>query len=164
MTFAFLKFAETLHRISITICHACLGVLLVSMTAGVLLRYGVGIGFLKLQDLTLYAFSIFAMLGIPCAIATARHVRVDMTGNVDSPHESGRIVRALTLVLLMAVSLMLLIHGWPFFTASLAMGEASGQIGGLAGLFMIKAFVPFGALLILIQGIALFLRKGETAN
>lgn len=159
MSQSFLQFAARLHSLTMALCMACLMVVLVSMSSTVMLRHGAGIGFLQLQDLTLYAFGLFAVLSIPCALAQARHVKVHPTGR-QAGRSDGTRVSMVALLLVGLLAMTLLFYGWPLFVQSLLMGEGSGQIGGLPGFFVVKAALPLGAGLILIQGVALWMRGG----
>lgn len=163
MSETFQRFAALLHRLTMALCIACLVIVLASMSATVQLRHGAGVGFLQLQDLTLYAFSLFAVLSIPCALAEARHVRVQPDAQ-QSGGGGGKRVTFVALMLAGLLAMTLLVHSWPLFVQSLLIAEGSGQIGGLPGFFLVKAALPLAAILVLIQAVAMWLRGGRAVH
>lgn len=160
----FLEFASTLHRWTTALCLACLMIVLVSMTANVMLRHGLSLGYLKLQDLTLFAFGAFAILCVPVALADGRHVRVGFSNERDEHKRKGYLSLVVLMVFLLPLAVLLLFGAVPMFLASVKILEGSGQIGGLGGVFIVKGVLALAALLIALQGVALHLRGNTSAD
>jgi TRAP-type mannitol/chloroaromatic compound transport system permease small subunit len=156
----FLNIASRLHRLTMMLCLVSLMIVLVSMTANVMLRHGLSIGYLKLQDLTLFAFGAFAILAVPVALADGRHVRVGYSNDRQAAKREGHLSLFVLLFFLLPMAGLLFVWSVPMFLSSVKILEGSGQIGGLGGVFIIKGFLSFAALLIAVQGIALYLRGG----
>jgi len=154
--------AGVAHKLTMALCVACLLVVLFSMTANVILRHALSSGYLALQDLSVYAFSILAILAIPSALAEGRHVRIDRSQGGFAGRGPGNVLAMLVFLLPMAG--LLFAHSVPQFWASLIIREGSGQIGGLGGLFVVKAFLPIGAFLIALQGVAALVADVKDAN
>ena len=152
------------HSITGAICVSLLGVLVVSETSIVLLRYVFGIGFLPLQNLASYSFSALVVLGIPYALVRNAHVRVDILRE----HQSSALKRKIDVL---AILLLLFpIFGLTFYTVlpdiiySWQIFEGSKETGGLPGLFLIKTTLPLSCLLMMFQGLVLLFGEPQAAR
>jgi TRAP-type mannitol/chloroaromatic compound transport system permease small subunit len=63
------------------------------------------------------------------------------------------------LLFLVPFCLLIIISSWPFVANSFSMGEGSPDPGGLPYRYLLKAAIPAGFALLLIQGIASILRN-----
>jgi len=163
MRTALITMATFFHRATTVTCMICLLIVLLSMIANVVLRHGLSIGSLELQDLTVYAFSILAILSIPCAIAEGRHVKIEPKERSQRAAKQKKISVIAALCFLLPITGLLFAYALPQFWTALIIREGSSQIGGLEGLFIVKAFVPVGAFLMALQGIAALL-DSETSR
>jgi len=59
----------------------------------------------------------------------------------------------------MPFSWVVFYYGWSFVSRSWRLGEASANVGGMPGLFILKGFILGFALLLALQGIAMALRS-----
>lgn len=160
----FISLALSLQRLCGAICVVLLAGLAFSEIAIVLLRYIYGIGFLQLQDFAAYCFAALVVLGIPYALGRDAHVRVDVFREKQSPATRRAVDMAGIVLLLMPVFTLLLYHVWPDIQYAWQIKEGSKETGGLPGLYLIKSCLPLAAVLMLIQGGAILLRKGEYSD
>lgn len=124
------------------------------MCAVVLLRYGFGIGSIKLQESVTWMHGLGFMLGAAYALKHDAHVRVDVLYARWSPRRRAWVDLLGSLLLLWPVALLLLAASWPYVLSSWRTLEASSQVGGLPGLFLFKSAIPLAAVLLLLQGLA----------
>ena len=161
MTETFITFAIRVHKLTLALCMMLFAVMAASTLATVVLRYSFDTGFLWLQDLTLYAFGLLAILSLPCAIHADRHVRVDIFRAKQSFRRGVLTDRFSFAAFLAPVFIMLLVYAAPELLTSIRINEASPQIGGLPWYFVVKAGMPISAVLMLLQGGALIVRAAH---
>ncbi len=155
----FTRFADQLNKATLVLCILLFATMAGSTIATVVMRHVFNSGFLWLQDLGMFAFGLLAILSLPCALNVDRHVRVDIFRVRQSGTMQKRTDWFGTAFFLIPVFLLLLVYSLPEFTISLAIGESSPQIGGLPFYFIVKAGIPVCAVLMLVQGVALVLRR-----
>lgn len=159
----FLRFAQWLDRITVWICLSTLGVLVSSVLTIVILRYGFGTGFIKLQDAASYAFALLLVFAVPITLARNGHVRVDII----SERLGVNYLRNLDLLglffMLIPTFALLIWAWWPSLKYSWSIQEAAVETGGLAGLYLIKTTLPLAAFFTIIQGIAFAIRQKQAA-
>jgi TRAP-type mannitol/chloroaromatic compound transport system permease small subunit len=135
-----------------------LAIVLVCFTV-VVQRYVLSTTFLWMQDL--YVWLNGAMFTAVAGFALLRndHVRVDIFYRPAT-------IRTKAIIDLIGVVLFLLpfcwvvyAYGWNFVVRSWRIYEASANIGGMPGLFILKSFILLFAFLIAIQGVAMALRS-----
>ncbi|OWU85187.1 C4-dicarboxylate ABC transporter permease [Oceanicola sp. 22II-s10i] len=135
-----------------------LGIVLVCFTV-VVQRYVFSISYVWMQDL--YIWMNGAMFTAVAGFALLRddHVRVDIF------YRPAR-QRTRAMADLLGVVLFLLPFCWVVFTYSIPFvkrawgyGEASANVGGMPGLYILKTFIIAFAVLIALQGIAMAIRS-----
>ncbi|WP_069300313.1 TRAP transporter small permease subunit [Neptunicoccus sediminis] len=135
-----------------------LGIVLVCFTV-VVQRYVFATSFVWMQDL--YIWLNGAMFTAVAGFALLRndHVRVDIFYRPAS-------VRTKAIVDLFGVVLFLLPFTWvvysysmPFVTRAWGYHEASANVGGMPGLFILKSFIIGFAVLLALQGLAMAVRS-----
>ncbi|UUP18153.1 TRAP transporter small permease subunit [Nitratireductor thuwali] len=135
--------------------------LVATVLAVVMLRYGFGMGFIWLQDFAAYAFAVFLALSVPVCLAQGGHVRVDVVSERMPPGYLRWADLFALIVFLVPVFGLAIWAYWPDLRYSWAIREASVETGGLPGLFIIKTALPVSALLVIVQGIAAVLDGGD---
>ncbi len=135
-----------------------LGIVLVCFTV-VVLRYVFATSYLWLQDLYIWLNGAMFMAVAGFALLRDDHVRVDIF------YRPAR-MRTRALVDLIGVMLFLLPFCWivyaysmPFVTRSWSYLEASANVGGMPGLFILKSFIIAFAALLALQGVAMICRS-----
>lgn len=147
----------------LAVCLCCVGVLFAGQITIVMLRYAMGVGFLELQDLVTYAFSVLVVLAVPLSYWNGRHVRVDILSNRLGPRAAGIIDRLGALLLVLPAFGLLLVNAWPLVAASFSILEGSRETGGLGGLFLVKGTVIVMCLLVILVALVTFL-GGEVGD
>lgn len=134
-------------------------VLLVSYD--VAMRYLFTGGSIALQELEWHLFALLFLLGAGYTLRHDEHIRVDIL------YSSRRVTarrRALidllgTAFFLLPFCALVIWSSWPFVANAFAMGETSPDPGGLPLRWLLKAAIPAGFALLMLQGIALGIRK-----
>lgn len=120
----------------------------------VVLRYGLDAPSIALQEAVIYLHATAFMLGIAYTLKHDAHVRVDIFYARRSVR--GRAWTDLSghLLLLLPMSVTLFWTSLPYVGASWRILEASPEVGGIPGLFLLKTLIPLMALLLLAQGLS----------
>ena len=121
-------------------------------------RYFFNTSTLWMQDL--YVWVSGAMFTGVAGFALLRddHVRVDIFYRPASLKHKAVADLFGVIVFLLPFTFIVFQYGWPAIRRSWGFFEASGNIGGMPGLFILKTFILVFCVLIALQGIAMALR------
>ena len=127
----------------------------------VAMRYLLQTGSVALQELEWHLFALLFLLGAAYTLKHDGHVRVDIFYNSAWMTERRRAMVDLFggLFLLTPFCLMIIISSLPFVGNAYGMGEGSPDPGGLPYRYLLKAAIPLGFGLLLLQGVANMLRS-----
>jgi len=127
----------------------------------VAMRYLFQAGSVALQELEWHLFALLFLLGAAYTLKHDGHVRVDIFYNSQWMTDRRRAMIDLFggLFLLLPFCLMIIISSLPFVANSFGLGEGSPDPGGLPYRFLLKAAIPVGFGLLLLQGVANMLRS-----
>ena len=127
----------------------------------VAMRYLFQIGSVALQELEWHLFALLFLLGAAYTFKHDGHVRVDIFYASRRLSERHRALVNLLggLFLLLPFGLLVIGTSLPFVANAFAMGEGSPDAGGLPYRFLLKAAIPVGFGLLLLQGLADMLRS-----
>ncbi|MCW8109681.1 TRAP transporter small permease subunit [Alteromonas ponticola] len=125
----------------------------------VVLRYGVGVGWIAMQESVMYLHAAVFMIGIAFTLAEDGHVRVDVFYRKMSPKNKCWIDAVGTLVLLFPVCIFIFFYSLPYVTESWSLLETSQEAGGLPLVFLLKTLIPLGALLLFLQGVSMLINS-----
>lgn len=154
MIATFLRVSRVLDRATLMVCAGAGIVLVVMVLVNVVLRYGFGMGSIKLQDLAGYAFAVFLITSLPVCLARGGHVRVEVFSERMSPvYLRGADMVALVLFMIPLFALIIW-AGWGDLTYSWHVREGSSTPGGLGGQYLVKTVLPVAAGLMIVQGVA----------
>lgn len=162
---------------------ACLLFLLVILIAwNVVARYAFQASSIGIEELSWHLYAAIFLLGIPFALRSDSHVRVDLLYDKMQPKTQAWIDVIGSLVFLLPFCLLVIWSGWhftlaayqlgtqpdgiaEFFTmlSSQGIGERSQDPGGLLNRWIIKGVIPFSFLLLLLAGLAFFIRRLNSA-
>ncbi|TKB50005.1 TRAP transporter small permease subunit [Ferrimonas sediminicola] len=132
--------------------------LLCAMTV-VLLRYGLALGSIALQESVLYLHGSAFALGAAFTLKRDGHVRVDIFYREMSPRrQAGVNVIALALFVLPSVGLIAYLS-WDYVLASWGGMEGSAEAGGLPLVYLQKSLLLLLCLTLGLQGVAELLRN-----
>jgi TRAP-type mannitol/chloroaromatic compound transport system permease small subunit len=135
-----------------TISWLALAVALV-MGTNVFLRYGFGIGEIWAQELEWHLLVPLTLVGMSYALRHGEHVRVDVlfTNFSERAKHAVNVISALLAVIFSALVIWLSLA---YVAQSWAMGEGSPNPGGIPALYVMKAMIPLGFALLLLQSLA----------
>jgi TRAP-type mannitol/chloroaromatic compound transport system permease small subunit len=108
--------------------------------------------------LNVFYDSIF-LLGIPYAIRTDSHVRVDIFYDRLGARRKAIIDLCGVVFLLLPFVLLVAWYGSSFAFESWSLGERSGDPGGLSNRWVIKAVIPFACMSMAVAGVGMLLRS-----
>lgn len=150
------KLDEGLARAS-NLCGwvACVAMLLMvsNVFYDVVARYAFNEVSIGMQEMEWHLYSVVFLFGIPYALRTNGHVRVDVlyTGWSNTTKAWVNLTGALLFVVPFACLIGL--YGYDFALDAYNMGEGSGDPGGLSQRWLIKAVIPLTALFTAIAGL-----------
>lgn len=130
----------------------------------VAMRYLFQIGSVALQELEWHLFALIFLLGAAYTFKHDGHVRVDIFYNSRWMDARRRAWLDLLggLFFLLPFCLLIIISAGPFVATAFALGEGSPDPGGLPWRYLLKAAIPVGFALLLLQGVAHMLRSVRT--
>lgn len=133
--------------------------LLANVVYDVVMRYAFNDVSIAFQEMEWHLFSAVFLLGVPYAIKAGGHVRVDLFYERLS-HKAQAIIDMLgTLFFLLPFCLLVAYYGIDFAKESYALGETSGDPGGLPYRWIIKAMIPLSFFFMAVSGVGLFLHS-----
>ncbi len=121
----------------------------------VAMRYLFNRGSVALQEMEWHLFALLFLLSAAYTLKHNDHVRVDILYNTKmSPRGRAWVDLFGTLFFLVPFSLLIIKSSWPFVCNAYLAGEGSPDPGGLPYRFVLKAAIPAGFALVLVQGIS----------
>ena len=145
-----------IDRIGRVTSWCALAIVLV-MAFNVLLRYFFRTGSVAMQELEWHLMAPICMLGLSYAILKDGHVQVDILYG-RFPKRVQAVIQFVSMVLTVLVVAILLKLSIPYVLQSYNIGEKSPDPGGLTHRWVLKAMLPIGFALLLIQSVAAMLR------
>jgi TRAP-type mannitol/chloroaromatic compound transport system permease small subunit len=152
-----LRLAERIDRVSTAIGRFAAWLILAVVTiqfAVVLLRYGFGIGSIRLQESIVYAHALAFLLAAAWTLKAGAHVRVDVFYRGASERTRALVDLFGTIILLLPMAGLILFVSVPYAMRSWAIFEGSQETSGLPFVFLLKTAIPVFAALLILQGIA----------
>ncbi|HKJ17440.1 MAG TPA: TRAP transporter small permease subunit [Xanthomonadales bacterium] len=125
--------------------------LVVMIFSVVVLRYGFNLGWVWLQELTVYLHSAVFLLAIAWAFQLDEHVRVDIFYRGKSPRHQAWVNLLGTALLVVPFSVYLFLMGWDYVAASWLVMEGSREAGGLNFVYLLKSLMLLLPVLLLLQ-------------
>lgn len=121
----------------------------------VVARYAFDEVSIGMQEMEWHLYSVVFLMGIPYAMRTDGHVRVDVwyAGRSETLKAWINLVGALLFALPIAALIAWL--GWDYMLESYRMGEGSGDPGGLPYRFIVKGLIPFSSFFLAIASIGM---------
>lgn len=128
--------------------------LAVTVCLVVLLRYGVGIGSIAVQESATYLHATLFMLGTAFTLKQGGHVRVDIFYRQFSARGKAWVNCVGSILFLGPFCLFLAGVSWHFVAQSWEILEGSPDPGGIHAVFLLKTLIPLMALYLLLQCLA----------
>jgi TRAP-type mannitol/chloroaromatic compound transport system permease small subunit len=132
--------------------------LLANVFYDVVMRYLFNDVSIGMQELEWHLFSAVFLLGMAYALSADAHVRVDLVYERLGPRGRAWIDLVGTLVLLWPFCTLVAWYGFGFAAESYALGERSGDPGGLGQRWLIKALIPFAFACTIVSSVGFVLR------
>lgn len=119
--------------------------MLINVAYDVIARYVFNEVSIGMQEMEWHLYAVVFMLGIPYAMRTDGHVRVDFMYDNWSDRFKAWVNLTGALTLALPFSVLIAYYGYDYTLQSYAMGEGSGDPGGLPYRWIIKGLIPFTA-------------------
>lgn len=134
-------------------------VLLVSYD--VTMRYFFSSGSIALQEMEWHIFAIIFLIGAAYTFKHDDHVRLDLFYHSHFMNDCRRAWINLfgSIFMLVPFCLLLIYSAWPFVSLSYTSMEGSPDPGGLSYRWLLKAVIPLGFALLLLQGLGDILKN-----
>lgn len=155
--------------------------LVLIMAYNVIARYAFSDSSLGLEELSWHFYAAIFLLGIPYALKTGAHVRVDLLFENFNPRRQALIDLLGSLLFLIPTCLVVIWAGWNFTAAayqlgsqpdsismffdqlvSTGIGEKSQDPGGLLNRWIIKAVIPLSFFFLLLASTAFMAQRWIT--
>ncbi len=120
----------------------------------VVMRYVFHRGNIAIQELEWHIFSVIFLIGAAYTLKKDGHVRVDILYTKFSAKQKAWVDFICTFVFLIPFCIVVVDASLNFVSASWGMREISPDPGGLPGRYILKAMIPAGFVLLIIQGIS----------
>ena len=114
---------------------------------------------IAVQELEWHLFAAVFLLGAAYTLKHDRHVRVDVLYVTFSAKQRAWVNLLGATIFLIPFSVLVIVTSWSFVSVSFAVGETSPDPGGLPARYVLKACLPLGFVLLLLQSIALIARS-----
>ncbi len=128
------------------------------MGSNVLLRYGFSTGSVWAQELEWHLMAPICLFGMSYALRHGEHVRVDVL-YASFSERNKQLVNVIAAVLAIILSLLVIHLSWAYVAQSWTIGEGSANPGGIPYRYILKALIPVGFALFLIQSVAEAIRS-----
>jgi TRAP-type mannitol/chloroaromatic compound transport system permease small subunit len=132
--------------------------LLLAIIVNVVLRYVFSRDMIALAELQWHFYAVLVMISLAYAQKEDAHVRVDLIHRHFSPGIKRFVEIFSLLFLLIPLMVFVFIEGLEFTQEAFRLGEKSPAPGGLPMRWIIKAFIPIGAALLIINSVARIIR------
>ncbi|MCX8116738.1 MAG: TRAP transporter small permease subunit [Desulfobacterota bacterium] len=117
-------------------------------------RYLFRITSVALQETTWHLYSLLFLLGLAYTLKYDRHVRVDIFYDRMSPRMKAGVNLFGLLILVIPFCLLMIGFSWKFMLTAYQIAERSGDPGGLPARWVLKAAIPVGFGLLLLQALS----------
>jgi TRAP-type mannitol/chloroaromatic compound transport system permease small subunit len=124
----------------------------------VVMRYGLGIGSIWLQESILYAHAALFLSAAAWTLRDNAHVRIDIFYADAGPRAKALVDLLGALLLLLPFMAVLAWFAWPYVMRSWAILERSQEVSGLPFVYLLKSVIPLFAALMALQGVAQAIR------
>lgn len=127
--------------------------------SNVIMRYVFNTSSVFMAELEWHLFALIFLLGAGYTLLHDRHVRVDIFYSIMSP-KMRAVINCMGVMIFLLPSCYLVLHtSIPWVKVAYDVGEVSLDPGGIPFRFLLKAALPMGYFLILLQGVSLFLKN-----
>ena len=125
----------------------------------VVMRYAFNTSFVFMQELEWHLFAFIFLMGAGYTLLKDGHVRVDIFYQRLDPKSKAWIDFLGVLLFLIPGCVMIIATSSSFVSNSFAVMEGSPDPGGIPYRFLLKACIPVGFVLVLLQGVSLGIKS-----
>ncbi len=125
----------------------------------VVMRYAFHTSFVFTQELEWHLFAFIFLLGAGYTLLYDGHVRVDIFYQRFGPKAQAWINLLGVLLFLSPGCVLIIATSWSFVASSWEVMEGSPDPGGIPYRYLLKACIPVGFILVLLQGISLGIKS-----
>ncbi len=131
-------------------------VLVLLVSYDVTMRYFFLSGSIAIQELQWHLFSMIFLLGAAYTLKHDGHVRLDLfyKSRFMTDHHRAWVDLICSILFLLPFCLLIMISAWPFVSQAYLFSEGSPDPGGLPHRWILKAAIPAGFFLLVLQGIS----------
>jgi TRAP-type mannitol/chloroaromatic compound transport system permease small subunit len=122
-------------------------------------RYLLKAGSVALQELEWHLFAVNFLIAVGWVLKEGGHVRVDLIFIRMSPRLQQIVDLVGSILLCIPFCVLVIWTSIPFVESSMSMGEGSPDPGGLPARYVLKAMLPLGFGLVLLQAVSEALKK-----
>jgi TRAP-type mannitol/chloroaromatic compound transport system permease small subunit len=133
-------------------------VVAIVMGGNVLLRYGFSLGWIWAQELEWHLLVPLTLVGMSYALRHGEHVRVDVL-YASFSKRTKLAIDVVSAVIAIIFSALVIWLSLPYVDQSWSIGEGSANPGGLDYRYVIKAMIPVGFALLLLQSLSQAIRS-----
>ncbi len=127
--------------------------------ANVVMRYVFNISFVFMAELEWHVFAFIFLMGAGFTLLHDGHVRVDIFYSMMNRKKQALINLLGVIIFLIPSCYLVLSTTIPWVVVAYNVGEVSIDPGGIPARFLLKAVLPAGYFLMLIQGFSLFIKS-----
>lgn len=149
-----MKFIESLSEYTGNLIRWLTLLMVIVMTLVVVLRYGFNLGWIALQESTIYLHAFSLMLGMAFVLKNDGHVRVDIFYRSFSAQRKRWVNVTGHLIFLIPTCVFLIYISWNYVAQSWRILEASQESGGIPLVFAIKSLIIVMPLLLILQALS----------
>jgi len=128
--------------------------MVITVVYDVIMRYGFKKGNIAVQEMEWHIFAVVFLIGAAYALKKDAHVRVDILYTKLSAKKRAWIDLFGTFIFLIPFSILIIYSTRNFIESSWAVREVSPDPGGLPCRYILKAMIPAGFVLLILQGIS----------
>ncbi len=129
-------------------------IMVITVVYDVIMRYGFKRGNIAVQEMEWHLFAVIFLIGAAYSLKKDAHVRVDIIYTKLNTKQKAWIDFIGTFIFLIPFCIIIIYSTRNFIESSWAVGETSPDPGGLPGRYILKAMIPAGFILVLLQGIS----------
>ncbi len=156
---AYIRFVDGLNERVGRVVSWLTAVLVAVVCYDVFTRYLLKNSLVAVQELEWHLFALIFLLGAAYSLKHDQHVRVDVFYSRFSPRKQAWVNLIGSVLFLIPFCIIVIVSSQHFVVSAFHIGEISPDPGGLPARWVLKAAIPFGFVLLLLQGLGLACRS-----
>ena len=153
------KYLDSFSEMTGKICSWFVALMVLVTCLVVIMRYGLDMGSVFLQDVVLYLHGVLFLLGAAFALKRGAHVRVDIFYRNFSTSKKALVDLLGNLIFLQPICWTILLYSWGYVEFSWRIMEVSPEPDGLPFVYVQKSLLIVVAILLALQSISEILKS-----